>query len=135
MGLIFDSSVLIYLERNLQNIEKIISEREEEPYGISVITVSELLHGVHRADSEKRRLEREAFVERVIELFPSYPFDLNAARIYARIWANLVKKGIALGAHDLMIGSTTVSLGFSVITTDIRDFEKIPGLKIERFTP
>ena len=52
MGLIFDSSVLIYLERNLQNIEKIISEREEEPYGISVITVSELLHGVHRADSE-----------------------------------------------------------------------------------
>jgi len=135
MGLIFDSSVLIYLERNLQNVEKIIAGKEEEPYGISVITVSELLHGVHRADSEKRRLEREAFVERVIELFPAYPFDLNAARIYARIWANLVKKGIALGAHDLMIGSTAVSLGFSVITTDIRDFEKIPGLKIERFVP
>ena len=135
MGLIFDSSVLIYLERNLQNVEKIIAGKEEELYGISVITVSELLHGVHRADSEKRRLEREAFVERVVELFPAYPFDLNAARIYARIWANLVKKGIALGAHDLMIGSTAVSLGFSVITTDIRDFEKIPGLKIERFTP
>jgi len=135
MGLIFDSSVLIYLERNLQNVEKIIAGKEEEPYGISVITVSELLHGVHRAASEKRRLEREAFVERVIELFPAYPFDLNAARIYARIWANLVKKGTALGSHDLMIGSTAVSLGFSVITTDIRDFEKIPGLKIERFTP
>jgi tRNA(fMet)-specific endonuclease VapC len=135
MGLIFDSSVLICLERNLQNVEKIIAGKEEEPYGISVITVSELLHGVHRADSEKRRLEREAFVERVIELFPAYPFDLNAARIYARIWANLVKKGIALGAHDLMIGSTAVSLGFSVITTDIRDFEKIPGLKIEKFGP
>jgi tRNA(fMet)-specific endonuclease VapC len=116
-------------------VEKIIAGKEEEPYGISVITVSELLHGVHRADSEKRRLEREAFVERVIELFPAYPFDLNAARIYARIWANLVKKGIALGAHDLMIGSTAVSLGFSVITTDIRDFEKIPGLKIEKFGP
>jgi len=135
MGLIFDSSVLIYLERNLQNIEKIISEREEEPYGISVITVSELLHGVHRADSEKRRLEREAFVERVIELFPAYPFDLNAARIYARIWANLVKKGIALGAHDLMIGATCISLGFAVVTSDARDFERIPGLKIEKFTP
>jgi tRNA(fMet)-specific endonuclease VapC len=135
MGLIFDSSVLICLERNLQKVEKIIAGKEEEPYGISVITVSELLHGVHRADSEKRRLEREAFVERVIELFPAYPFDLNAARIYARIWANLVKKGVAIGAHDLMIGSTAVSLGFSVITTDIRDFEKIPGLKIERFVP
>ncbi len=135
MGLIFDSSVLIYLERNLQNVEKIIAGKEEEPYGISVITVSELLHGVHRADSEKRRLEREAFVERVIELFPVYPFDLNAARIYARIWANLAKKGTPLGAHDLMIGATAVSLGFSVITADIRDFEKIPGLKIEEFEP
>ena len=135
MGLIFDSSILIYLERNLQNIEKIISGREEEPYGISVITVSELLHGVHRADSEKRRLEREAFVERVIELFPAYPFDLNAARIYARIWANLAKKGVAIGAHDLMIGATSISLGFSVVTSDVRDFERIPGLKIEKFAP
>jgi len=135
MGLIFDSSILIYLERNLQNIEKIISGREEEPYGISVITVSELLHGVHRADSEKRRLEREAFVERVIELFPAYPFDLNAARIYARIWANLARKGIAIGAHDLMIGATSISLGFSVVTSDVRDFERIPGLKIEKFAP
>ena len=135
MGLIFDSSILIYLERNLQKIEKIISGREEEPYGISVITVSEFLHGVHRADSQKRRLEREAFVERVIELFPAYPFDLNAARIYARIWANLAKKGIAIGAHDLMIGATSISLGFSVVTSDARDFERIPGLKIEKFAP
>ena len=135
MGLIFDSSVLIYLERNLQNIEKITSEREEEPYGISVITASELLHGVHRAVPEKRRLEREAFVERVIEFFPAYPFDLNAARIYARIWVSLVKKGTAIGAHDLMIGATCLSLGFSVVTSDVRDFERIPGLKIEKFAP
>jgi len=135
MGLIFDSSVLIYLERNLQAVEKVIAGKEEEPYGISVITVSELLHGVHRADSEKRRLEREAFVERVIELFPAYPFDLNAARIYARIWANLVKKGTAIGAHDLMIGATCISLGYAVLTSDVRDFERIPGLKIEKFSP
>jgi predicted nucleic acid-binding protein len=116
-------------------VEKIIAGKEEEPYGISVITVSELLHGVHRADSEKRRLEREAFVERVIELFPAYPFDLNAARIYARIWSNFAKKGTATGAHDLLIGATCISLGYVVLTSDVRDFERIPGLKIEKFTP
>jgi tRNA(fMet)-specific endonuclease VapC len=133
MGVIFDSSVLIHLERNFHQLEKIIAGREEEPFGISVITISELLHGVHRADSEKRRLRREAFVERVIELFPSYPFDLNTARIYARVWAALAKKGTVIGAHDLMIGATCISLGFAVITADIRDFERIPGLKIEKF--
>jgi predicted nucleic acid-binding protein len=80
-------------------------------------------------------LEREAFVERVIELFPAYPFDLNAARIYARIWSNLAKKGTAIGAQDLMIGATCISLGYVVLTSDVRDFERIPGLKIEKFIP
>jgi tRNA(fMet)-specific endonuclease VapC len=132
MGVIFDSSALVHLERNLQQVERIIAGRENEPFGISVITVSELLHGVHRADSEKRRLKREAFVEKAIELFPIYPFDLAAARIYARVWAGLAKKGVTIGSHDLMIGATCISLGFSVVTLDLRDFEKIPGIKIER---
>ena len=134
MGVIFDSSVLVYLERNLHQVEEIIAGRENEPFGISVITVSELLHGVHRANSENRRLKREAFVEKIIELFPIYPFDLAAARIYARIWANLAKKGVTIGSHDLMIGATCISLGFSVVTLDFRDFGKIPGLKVERIT-
>ncbi len=134
MGIVFDTTVLIAIERSPHQIEKVISGRENEPFGISVITASELLHGVHRADSEKRRLKREAFVEKVIEIFPIYPFDLSAARIYARIWANLVQKGIVIGAHDLMIASTCISLGFSVLTSNIRDYEKIEGLTVERFT-
>lgn len=133
MGVIFDTSVLIAIERSPHQIEKVINGRENEPFGISVITASELLHGVHRADSEKRRLKREAYVEKVIEIFPIYPFDVSAARIYARIWANLAKKGIIVGSHDLMIASTCISLGFSVITSDIRDYGKIEGLTVEKY--
>ncbi len=131
MGLIFDTSVLIAIERGSLNIEKIIKGKENEPFGISSITVSELLHGVHRADSEKRRLKRAAYVEKIIETFPIYPFDLGTARIYARLWANLAKKGINIGAHDLMIASSAISLGFSVITSDIRDYRKIKWLKVQ----
>lgn len=133
MGVIFDTSVLIALERNPSPLEQLIRERGDEPFGISIITVSELLHGVHRADSEKRRLKRESYVEKVIELFPIYIFDLSAARIYARIWAHLAKKGVSVGAHDLIVASTCISLGFSVITADIRDFSKIDGLTVERY--
>lgn len=133
MGVIFDTSVLIAIERGPHHLDKVINGREKEPFGISVMTVSELLHGVHRADSEKRRLKREAFVEKVIELFPIYPFDLSATRIYARIWAYLAKKGASIGSHDLMIASTCISLGFSVLTSDIRDYGKIEGLTIERY--
>jgi tRNA(fMet)-specific endonuclease VapC len=133
MGIIFDTSILIAIERSSTDIKKLVEGREEEPFGISTITVSELLHGVHRADSENRRLKREAYVEKIIETFPIYSFDLSASRIYARIWANLAKKGISIGAHDLIIASTAISLGFSVATSDIRDYGKIKGLKVEQF--
>ena len=133
MGVIFDTSILIAIERSHQNLENLINGRENELFGISVITVSELLHGVHRADSEKRRLKREAYVEKIIETFPVYSFDLSAARIYARIWANLAKKGVSIGAHDLMRASIAISICFSVITSDVRDYGKIKGLTVERF--
>lgn len=133
MGVIFDTSVLIAIERGSLNIEGLIKGRENEAFGISVITVSELLHGVHRADSEKRRLKRDAYVEKIIETFPIYPFELSAARIYARIWAHLTKRGITIGAHDLMIASTAISIGFSVMTSDMRDYGKIKGLEVVEF--
>ena len=133
MGVIFDTSVLVILERGPHGLEKLVSGREHEPFGISVVTVSELLHGVHRADSEKRRLTRSAFVEKIIQIFPLYPFDLNVARIYAKVWANLAKKGTTVGAHDLMIASTAIALGFSVVTADLRDFGKVKEVTVKKF--
>ncbi|NVM56821.1 MAG: type II toxin-antitoxin system VapC family toxin [Desulfobacterales bacterium] len=131
MGVILDTSLLIKAERGQLDIDRFIRGREKELFGLSVITVAELLHGVYRADSSMRRLKRSAYVEKVIELFPVYPFNITIARIYADIWAHLRRKGIQVGAHDLMIGSTALALGFSVATFDKRHFERIEGLKIE----
>ena len=51
------------------------------------------------------------------------------AALFARKYS--YKKGIQLGAHDLIIGATAISLGFSVATFNIRHFKSIEGLKIE----
>ena len=131
MGVILDTSVLIEAERQESEINQFSESRKEEVFGLSVITVAELLHGVHRADSTERRLKRSAYVEKVIELFPIYAFEISVARIYAELWSDLSKKGIQIGAHDLVIGSTALSLGFSVATYNIRHFERIEGLRIE----
>ena len=133
MGVILDSSVLIEAERGHLDIDRFINDRETQPFGLSVITVAELLHGVHRADSEKRRVKRSAYVEKVIELFPIYPFGIDTARVYAQLWATLLRKGVQIGAHDLIIASTAIALGFSVATFDKRDFERIEGLELERW--
>lgn len=133
MGVIFDTSVLIGLERASSELDKLIPGREGELFGISAITVSELLHGVHRADSEKRRIVRKAFVEKIIEVFPVFPFDLGAARIYAAVWASLARRGKAVGAHDLIIAATCIAMGFSLVTLDLRDYGLIEGLDIAGF--
>jgi len=133
MGVILDSSVLIEAERGHLDIDGFINDRKTQPFGLSVITVAELLHGVHRADSEKRRVKRSAYVEKVIELFPIYPFGIDTARVYAQLWATLLRKGVQIGAHDLIIASTAIALGFSVATSDKRDFERIEGLELERW--
>lgn len=133
MGIVFDTSVLISLEKNSPSLERLIKGRESEPFGISMITVSELLHAVHRADSEAKRGQREVFIEKILEIFPVYPFDLNASRVYAKLWAQFIKKGIVVGTHDLMVASTCLSLGFSVLTAEIRDYRKIDGLRLEEF--
>ena len=134
MGVILDTSVLIEAERREFEIDKFTENRGDEIFGLSVITAAELLHGVHRADSTKRRLKRSAYVEKVIELFPVYVFDISTARIYSELWSDLSSKGIQIGAHDLIIGSTALSLGFSVATFNLRHFERIEGLKVEILT-
>jgi len=132
MGVLFDTSVLVGLERASARLDRFILGREGEAFGISAITVSELLHGIHRADSEKRRTIRAAFVEKIIEVFPVFPFDLGAARIYAGIWAGLAKRGKTAGAHDLIIAATCISLGFSLATLDLQDYGRIEGLNIAK---
>ncbi len=85
MGVILDTSFLIEAERRETEIGQFVKNREEEVFGISVISVAELLNGVHRADSTKRRLKRSAYVEKVIELFPIYNFEITTARIYSEL--------------------------------------------------
>ena len=131
MGVILDTSLLISAERGHVAIERWAAHSPDELFGLAAITVSELLHGVHRAESAARRLRREAFVEKAIELFPVIPCDIGAARVYARLWANLARKGIRIGAHDLLIAATAISIGYSVATADRRDYSRIPELTVQ----
>jgi tRNA(fMet)-specific endonuclease VapC len=71
-------------------------------------------------------------VEKVLDQFTLYLFNLAAARIYAELWATLQKQGTQIGAHDGMVAATAVSLGFSIATFNVRDYEKIEGLSLEQ---
>lgn len=131
MGVVVDSSVFIASERGSFDLRAKLEARREEPAAISAITVSELLHGVHRATSSDVKMRREAFVERILSSVAVIPFDEVVARVHARLWATLASSGVSLGAHDLMIGATALALGWTVATRDTRTFPKIPALDVE----
>jgi predicted nucleic acid-binding protein len=127
MGLILDTGVLIALERGLG--APLTNWEAHGPGYLSAITASELLVGVHRADSAHRRTQRLAFVENVFGTFPVLDFDLAAARAHAQVLAQM-PKGVVVDAHDLLIGATAVRYGMPVLTTNRKDFDRIPGLEV-----
>lgn len=131
MGVVVDSSVFIASERGAFDLRTKLQMRTDEPAGISAITVSELLHGVHRAAPSAVKARREAFVERILGSLAVIPFDEVVARVHARLWAGLASSGVTLGAHDLIIGATAMACGWTVATRDTRSFPKIPGLEVD----
>ena len=135
MGILIDASILIAHERGTLDIaalvERRITGREEEGLHLSVVTVSELLHGVHRAEDRTRRTRRSAWVESVLDQFPVLPIDMPTARAHAELWAGLSAAGTPVGAHDLWIAATAVSRGLSLATANRREFARVPGLVVE----
>ena len=133
MGILIDASVLIDHERGRSDLENRVAGREDEPFYLSVITVSELLHGVHRADTPSRRAHRSVFVEAVIDRFPLLPLDLPTARIHAETGAQLTADGQTIGAHDLWIAAAALAHGLTLVTANLREFRRVPGLDVEEW--
>ena len=132
MARLIDTSALVALERQGQSLDPLVSAAADEPVALAAITASELLFGLERADSPQRRLRREAFINAVLDLAPVLPFDLRVARIHAGIWAQLSAAGQIIGAHDLIIAATALAHGYSVLTDNLREFHRVPGLEVRQ---
>jgi tRNA(fMet)-specific endonuclease VapC len=131
VALLLDASILIEHERGRLNLDDQVRGRRDEGVFLSVITASELLHGVHRALDEVTRGRRAAWAEAVIARFPVLSLDLAAARAHARLWAYLASEGRIIGPHDLWLAAVALSRGFTLVTANLREFERVPSLPLE----
>ena len=131
MASLVDSSVLIEVERGRVALEALLERAGDRTVAIAAITGAELLHGIHRLRASKRKARAEAVVETMLSVLPVVPFDLVCARTHARVGADLSRRGITVGTHDLMIAATAIARGFSVVTFDLRSFPKISELDLE----
>lgn len=129
MGLILDSDVLIRHERAGRSDFFTPYAAHGNAY-ISAITVSELLLGVHLANSQKRRSRRLAFVESLLNLLPVFDFTSETARVHAEIHASLRQRGALIGTHDLIVAATALQHGCAVVTGNYQEFNRVPGLDV-----
>jgi tRNA(fMet)-specific endonuclease VapC len=130
LAALIDSSVLIAGERGDLDLQRFVAEHGQTDLAIAAISASELLHGVHRLRSSARKIRAEAWVEEILAALPVLPFDVSCARAHARLGALLARKGITIGAHDLIIAASALARGYSVITKDRRSFSKIPEIDL-----
>jgi len=128
MALLIDTDLLIDTERGTgaTAVEELLGE---EARAISVITMSELLHGVLRA-SGARRARRRAFVEHLLAGLQAIPITEAVARVHAEIWAELAERGEVIGAHDLWIAATALAHGLGVATRNAEELERVGGLRV-----
>ena len=131
MGVLIDTSILIDHERGRVDLEARIRGREEETFFLSVVTASELLHGVHRAKDPVTRARRTAFVEGVLGSMPLLPVEIATARVHARLWADLAEEGRLIGAHDLWLAAACLTHDLRLATANVREFGRVPALEVE----
>ncbi len=126
MAVLIDTDLLIDLEQGNDAVEGLLGEEER---AISVITVSELLHGVLRAQGATRA-RRQAFVEHLLAGLQAIPITEPVARVHADVWSGLADRGEPIGAHDLWIAATAIAHGLAVATRNTTHFDRIPGLRV-----
>lgn len=126
MGVLIDTDVFVDRERDGRPLATAVGD---EPWTVSVITVSELLHGIYRA-SGAVRARRRAWVEGLLAGIETIPITTPVARVHADVWAGLARQGTVVGQHDLWIAATALAHGLGVVTRNERDFARIPGLRV-----
>ena len=110
----------------------LLDTTQGEDFALAAITAAELFIGIERADSPQRRLGREQVVGSLLAALPVLPFDLPTARVHARLWATLLAAGQIIGPYDLLIAATALAGGHSLLTDNLREFRRVPGLDVQQ---
>jgi predicted nucleic acid-binding protein len=138
MGVLLDSTFLIDAERRGLSVTQTLLEIDalvpNQDCGISVISVMEMAHGEARAANEARASIRALFLTDLMTALQVHPVSAEVARSAGRLDGNLTKRGEPIAFPDILIGVTALELGYSVVTRNLRHFQRIPGLTVIQHT-
>jgi tRNA(fMet)-specific endonuclease VapC len=129
--LLLDTNICIYIiKRKPDEVLRRFQQYHPGDIGISTITLAELQYGVAKSQSPQRNAE--ALSEFLIPL-EILSFDEAATQTYGTIRALLQRQGKIIGAMDLLIAAHALSLDAALVTNNLKEFDRVPGLKLENW--
>jgi len=131
MTYLLDASLCIYcIKHNPAAVRRRFESLSFGDMTISAITVAELEYGVAKSSARERNAQAlEAFLLPLEVL----PFDADAAAAYGLIRTGLERRGEIIGSMDMLIAAQALAAGLVVVTNNLREFERIPGLYCENW--
>ena len=132
MKYMLDTDICIYvIKKKPDRVLAALHAGVQEGIAISAITLAELEYGVEAsAHVEKNTLALNQF----LSIMSILPFEDKAAVEYGKIHADLRRKGMLIGSMDMLIAAHAKSKGLILVTNNIREFERVEGLKLENWS-
>jgi tRNA(fMet)-specific endonuclease VapC len=122
---VLDSDTVIDSLRGHRSVQERLESISPDDVAVSAMTVSELRFGAIGPSSERRMTETAAFLSQVAVL----PFTLSEALIHAEI--RLALRNNPIGFADMIIAATALSVPAILVTSNTREFSRVPNLQIE----
>lgn len=124
---LLDTNILSQLIRAPRGpVTQRLAGLESEEICTSIVVACELRYGAARRDSPPLTQK----VEDLLASLPVLAFDTDADRHYADIRSDLEWAGQTIGGNDLLIAAHSRALGATLVTHNLREFERVPGLKL-----
>ena len=132
MRYMLDTNICIYtIKHKPEKVFQRLQEINPEDICVSSVTYAELVHGVEKSAAvEKNRLALLMLLAKIEIL----NFDVDAADCYGKIKADLDKKGTPIDPLDMMIAGHAMSMGYAVVTNNVKEFSRVQGLILENWT-
>jgi len=125
-----DTNICIYVIKNRPAALRERFDQFAETLCISTITLSELLYGVEKSARRSQNLQAvEQFTTRLEVL----PFSAKAAGHFGQIRAEFARIGWPCGAYDMLIAAHARSEGLMLVTNNVREFQRMPGLRVDNW--
>jgi len=131
VNLLLDTNTCIYLIKHRPTgVLRKFEEYAVGDIGISSVTVAELYFGTQKS---QRPAQNKQALEQFLLPLAVVDFDLAASVAYGRIRAVLEERGTPIGPLDTLIAAHALSLGLTLVTNNVREFERVPDLDLDNW--